>query len=103
MTIPKYVAEILERAEYSFCKEAIPGYTIKISKWNHYEYADTFRKEIERLIAWANREYKKASKTDEQIAFIIDVPKETKHKYMQYATVTIYDPIMRHIEKYIAK
>ena len=48
MTIPKYVAEILERAEYSFCKEAIPGYTIKIAKWNHYEYADTFRKEIER-------------------------------------------------------
>ena len=101
MKVPKYVTEILERAEFSTRGDYIPGYTIKIAKRNHYVLISTFRKEIERLVEWANREYQRMSKDDEVIATINDIPTSTVYKYMQYATVTIYDPVMRHIEKLI--
>lgn len=77
------------------------GYTIDIAKYSHYETAQAFRKEVERLINWANRQEGAAADLDIMNAYALSIPSETRHKSMQYATVTIFDPVMRHIEKYI--
>ena len=99
MKIPKYVQELMSRAEYNYNlpgknPNAETGYTIEIKKHSHYETADTFRAEIDRLKKWVERQ-----EGGEMI--IISYPAHTVHKYMQYATVTIFDPVMQKIEKYI--
>lgn len=101
MNIPKYVIDILERAKYSYGANSVPGYTIAIEKQTQYKRASTLDSEARRLVKWANREYQKLSKDDTAIAMIDSVPAETVYKYKQYATVTIFDPIMQHIEKHI--
>lgn len=107
MKVPKYVVELMERAKYNYdlCghKKYAIGYTIDIAKFSHYEYADTFKKEIDRLIKWCNREWKKTSGWYGDIAYILNFPQTTEYKSMQYATVTIYDPIMKYLEQYISK
>lgn len=100
MKIPKYISELLERSEFVIISpytNAVPGYTISIEKRTAYSYASTLKDEASRLVEWANREYHKMSKDNEQIACIDYLPSET-HYHRQIAIVTIYDPIMRHIE-----
>jgi len=98
MKIPKFVQEIMERSKFAL-GEGDPGYTIEVRKETPYTYADTFQREIERLVAWANRVVPHIE--DVPNAIINRVPTKTRHEF-QYATVTIYDPIMQQIEKYIA-
>ena len=99
MTIPKYVQELMGRAEYNFtlpgknCNASV-GYTVEIKKLSHYQTADAFRGEIARLKKWVERQ-----PGGEMI--IISCPVHTVHKTMQYATVTIFDPVMQEIEQYI--
>lgn len=99
MKIPKYVQELMGRAKYNFSlpgknPSAAAGYTIEIAKYSHYETADTFRAEIDRLKKWVERQ-----PGGEMI--VISSPSHTVHKTMQYATVTIFDPVMQKIERYI--
>ena len=110
MKIPKYVIELMERAKYNYdlCehKEYAVGYTIDIAKFSHYEYADTLEKEIKRLIKWCNKQYENSSDgwfTVRKNAYILKLPQTTEYKAMQYATVTIYDPVMKYLEQYISK
>jgi len=98
MKIPKFVQEIMERSKFAL-GEGDPGYTIEVRKETPYTYADTFQREIERLVAWANRVVPHIEGVPN--AIINRVPTKTRHEF-QYATVTIYDPIMQQIEKYIA-
>ena len=97
MKIPRYVQSIMERSKFAL-GEGDPGYTIIIRKKTPYTCVDTFQCEIERLVAWANR----AAPHYEDVpnAIINRTPNKTSHQF-QYATVTIYDPIMLQIEKYI--
>lgn len=98
MKIPKYVIDLMSRAKYNFTASGnnySVGYTIDIAKYSHYETADTFSKEIDRLQKWVERQ------GGEMI--IISRPILTRHKIMQYSTVTIFDPVMQHIEKYITR
>lgn len=99
MNIPKYVIEVLSRSEYDFRHTSNPnygaGYTIRISKSSHYTYADTLRKEAERLVAWANRV------AGCEIAYLLYAPEKTRHYAKQAAVVTIFDPVMQKIEQYI--
>ena len=97
MKIPKFVQGIMERSKFAL-GEGDPGYTIIIRKETPYTYVDTLQREIERLVAWANR----VVPHDEDVpnAIINRTPNKTHHHF-QYATVTIYDPIMQQIEKYI--
>lgn len=100
MKIPKYIADLLTRSKFVMISpytNAVPGYTISIEKRTTYSYADTLKDEARRLVEWANREYNKMSKDGEKIAFVDYVPTET-HYHSQVAIVTIYDPVMRHIE-----
>lgn len=109
MNIPKYVREILERSEYEYSslfaksENYAAGYTISIPKYSYMQTADTFRKDIERFCSWINREYRRRYEDDTQIAVVLCVPVKTKHKYMQYATVTIFDPMMKVLEEYIGQ
>lgn len=99
MKIPKYVIDLMSRAKYNYTASGNnyeTGYTVDIKKYSYYETADTFAKEIDRLQKWVERQ-----NGGEMI--IISRPILTVHKTMQYATVTIFDPVMQHIEKYINK
>ena len=101
MIIPKYVQELMgrRRYEYDFLRSHenySAGYTIKLRKRSAYAQIDTLRKEVERLCKWANKV------AGVETAFILDMPTKTHH-VNQVAVVTIFDPVMQHIEKYISK
>lgn len=95
-TIPKYVCDLMWRSHYVCGKNsnAAAGYTIAIRKRSHYETAEVFKREIDRLQQWVNRQ-----PGGEMI--VISTPTRTVHKNMQYAIVTIFDPVMQKIECYI--
>lgn len=93
--VPKYIQDLMERARYDYDtkhpKYAV-GYTIKIDKRTCYVRAETHQAEIEKLAAWVRRQ---GGEID-----IIHVPASTRIGW-QPAIVTIYDPVMQHLEKYI--
>lgn len=96
MKIPKYVIDLMSRAKYNYTlcgNNYAAGYTIDIAKYSHYETADTFSKEIDRLQKWVERQGGKM--------IVINRPILTRHNLTQYAIVTIFDPVMKEIEKYI--
>lgn len=96
MTIPKYVQLILKGSHYEFDisrrhPDYAPGYTIAIRKPSDYQTIKVFKKEVESLQAWVNRQPGGHCE-------ILSIPKETHH-CKQIAVVTIYDPIMLQLEK----
>lgn len=101
MNIPKYVVDLMKRAKYNYSsnnENYAVGYTIDIAKRSHYQQIDTFKDEIEKLIAWAKSEGEYG-----EVAYVLQMPKNTTYKHMQYGTVTIFDPIMKRIEQYISE
>lgn len=108
MRIPKYIKDLISRAEYEYDSCAnnenyAVGYTIRIEKSTCQQLVPTFQKEIEHLIHWVNNQYKKLGGTYGECGYILSVPNKTHFKYRQYAIVTILDPVMKHIENYISK
>lgn len=101
MKIPKYVIEMMSRAEYNYKysvndKNYAAGYTLNIFKASPYTKVETLEAEIKKLVAWANKN------GGEGTAYILGLPFRTHH-YDQSAIVTIFDPVMKEIEKYIVK
>ena len=99
MNIPKYVQELMSRAAFDrlyFNPKSEPGYTIKIRKATPYTKIDTLRDECLRLVAWANRQ-----PCGPETAALLECPTAT-HYCNQAAYVTIYDPVMKALEQYIA-
>ncbi len=99
MKIPKYVIDIMSRAEYNYKylvsdKNYAAGYTLRIYKETPYTKVAALKAEIERLVKWANKN------GGEGTAYILGLPNKT-HYYDQSAIVTIFDPVMQQIEKYI--
>lgn len=105
MEVPKYIINMMERASFDYDNaKGSPGYTINITKWGHYERISTFREEIEKLISWVDNNCGyDVEEFNEPCAKLLYIPTETKFKRMQYATVTIFDPVMKYLEKYISK
>ena len=100
--IPAYVVEMMKRSffyyETAFVDKEIAewcaaGYTIAIKKATPYKRAETLCKEVERLQKWVNKQNGGDCR-------IIKLPKETTNGD-QYAIVTIFDPVMKRLEKYI--
>lgn len=96
--VPKYVLDILERSEFEFdrCKENenySVGYTLRIRKQTKRTLISTFEKEIQKLKKWVENQ-------EGGECYILYIPSET-HYCWQYAVVTIYDPIMQRLEKYM--
>ena len=106
-TTPKYIIDIMSRAEY-VTGYGEPGYTIKIRKATQRTLIATFKAEINELIAYAERRWEQKLKANgwtqgegkEPIAFIQHMPKKT-HYCNQYAEVTIFDPIMLELEEWM--
>lgn len=99
--IPKYVQELMERSRYEYDffrshENYAAGYTIKIRKHSEYAQIDTLQKEAERLCKWANKT------GGDGTAFVLYIPTKTHH-VNQVATVTIFDPVMQKIERFIPK
>ena len=102
MKIPKYVQDLMSRSTYVYSTSTLmtenpnyaAGYTIRIEKHSEYAEAEAFRKEVERLVKWANRV------AGIETAHILSVPDRTRH-HKQGAVVTIFDPVMQKIESYI--
>lgn len=99
MKIPKYVQELMARSYYYFYDFGIldkcyaAGYTIAIEKATPYTRASTLKAEVERLKKWVERQ-------PGGECCIISCPRKTKYSD-QAAIVTIFDPVMQYIEKYI--
>ena len=86
MTIPKYVQELMSRATWEYDHpDSEPGYTVRI------------RAECNRLVAWANRQPCGAD-----TAYLLYCPRDT-HYTNQIAIVTIYDPVMQQLERYMGE
>lgn len=98
MIIPKYVQELMSRARFVLgAMDA--GYTIRIYKSTPYSNISTLKGEVKRLQRWVER---MMPKDDLGVPTIVINKIPTKTHYCdQYAVVTIFDPIMQKIEKYI--
>ena len=95
MNVPKYIQNLMNRARYDYDTEDpeyAVGYTIKIDKRTCYVKAETHQAEIEKLAEWVKRQGGKI--------VVHYVPFSTRIGW-QPAIVTIYDPVMQHLEKYI--
>lgn len=93
MNTPQYIITPLKRAEFYFGKDCVPGYSIKIHKHTIYEYANTLRNRCSQIITWCNKQIPGSAE-------MVCCPKET-HYRDQYAVITIYDPVMLHLEQFI--
>ena len=93
MKAPQYVTAPLKKAQYYFGKDGCPGYSIKIFKRTPYEYASTLRNRCDAIITWCNKQVAGS-------AALVSYPKDT-HYTEQFAVITIYDPVMLHLEKHI--
>lgn len=99
MKIPKYIDEIMNRASYEYDlykshENYAAGYTLRICKKTPYTKVETLKAECVRLVKWANKN------GGEGTAYILGVPIKT-HYCKQSAVVTIFDPVMQQLEKYI--
>jgi hypothetical protein len=98
MQIPKYIIELMERSKYNYSNrysnnpDYAVGYTIEIHKRTYYSRVETLKEEIEKL-------EKFVIKNNSELK-ILYMPTET-HYNDQHATITIFDPIMKHLEQYI--
>ena len=100
MIIPIYVQKLMQRARYEYdrCTESENygvGYTVAIRKATPYAKAYTLRTEVERLCKWANRA------AGGEVAPILYMPEKTHYSRDQSAVVTIFDPVMKHIEQFM--
>ena len=98
MNVPKYVQDLMERSRFYYNfktgdDRCGAGYTIAIEKRTAYAMADTLAAEVQRLKNWVERQ------TGGE-CIIIRVPAKTHH-CNQIAVVTIWDPVMRHLEGFI--
>lgn len=98
MKIPKYIQEIMARSTYYFDfdskdKRYAAGYTIIIRKPSPYTQVETFKKELVRLQKFCARH--------DTLCLIVSAPQKTHYTNSQTAIVTIFDPLMMQLEKYI--
>lgn len=93
MNTPQYVSNALKRAEFYFGKDGVVGYSIKIFKHTRMEYASTLRNRCSQIITWCNKQIPCSAE-------MVSCPKET-HYTEQFAVITIYDPMMLHLEQFI--
>ena len=98
MIIPKYVQDLMKRAKFAI-GYGDPGYTLEITKETPYTHASTLDTEIKRLEKWVKRVMPEDD-LDVPTMIVNKIPKKT-HYCNQYAIVTIYDPVMKELEKYI--
>lgn len=98
MVIPKYVQELMSRSKFVL-GAGEPGYTIRIYKSTPYAKMPTLKAEVERLQRWVER-IMPEDDLGVPTMIVNNIPAKT-HYRNQYAIVTIFDPVMQKLEKYI--
>ena len=99
MKTPKYIKALMSRAKYCYtfpqnrADDCSAGYTITVTKATPYTNINTFKKELERLKRWVERQNGGSME-------IIFCPSVTHH-VDQSAVITIWDPVMKYIDRYI--
>lgn len=93
MKTPNYIISAIANAEFYFGKDGCVGYSIKIFKHTKYEYAQTLEQRCRSIVSWCNRQI-------DGSAEIVYCPAYTRYE-QQFGIVTIYDPMMMQLEKYI--
>ena len=97
-TVPAYIRDMMERAAFNYHSTRHPdycvGYTIDIDKYTTRAYASTLQNDIDKLQKWVERGGGEIK--------VLNIPRNT-HYCHQYATVTIFDPVMRSLEGFIRK
>lgn len=93
METPNYIKSALRGAKYYFGKDCVAGYSIKIYKHSRYEYSQTLRSRCGKIITWCNKQV-------EGSAEMVFCPSCTNYSD-QFAVITIYDPLMMHLEQFI--
>ncbi len=106
METPKYIVNMLQRSSYVYDKpytddpNYAAGYTIRINKKTLQTQAPTFQKEICRFQSWVQRTYRKRYKDNSPVVYVLRMPTKT-HYCVQSAVVTIFDPVMKELERFI--
>lgn len=95
--VPKYVITLMKRSKFNLVEGDL-GYTLDIYKKHCYQQVMYFEEEIERLVEWVKRVHYVAD--DIPVVKVLSIPEKT-HYVDQKAVVTIYDPVMKELEKYI--
>ena len=98
MKIPNYIIALLNRSEYFYGDLGSAGYTLKIHKATPYTHMATLKSEVDRLIKWANKQF---PTYPEAPTAKLECGLGRTMYCDQSAIVTIYDPVMKHIEQYI--
>jgi hypothetical protein len=93
MKAPNYITNSLHNAEFYFGEDGCVGYSIKIFKHTRYENANTLRIRCAAIIGWCNNQIPGSAE-------MVSYPKVT-HYTQQFAVITIYDPVMLYLEKFI--
>ena len=103
ITVPKYVADLMNRSEFYFDDNfALPGYTLSVKKRTPYQNIKSFKKEIERLSSWIKRNciaLGMDKECAEKVVAIHYVPDRTRYA-QQKAVITILDPIMKFLDPF---
>ena len=93
MKTPQYIINALKNTEFYFGKDGCVGYSIKIFKHTRYEYAKTLNQRCHTIVSWCNRQI-------DGSAEVVYCPQLT-HYEQQFGIITIYDPMMLHLEQFI--
>ena len=82
MVIPKYIKAMMGRARFTK-GFGDPGYTVETAKSTPYTTAETFKREVERLCAWAERQMPR-DEFSIPTAVINNIPHKTQSDFKRY-------------------
>lgn len=105
MKIPKYVYELVELgrlrpAPFEYCGQGEYGYMFRVYRKSNSQSSGVFIAEVERITAWARREY--AESNIHTYRWYTDKEHRKPYYKRDYALVTITDPVAQQLEKLIA-
>ena len=111
MKIPRYVYELVElgrlrtapldeQANSSIAGQGEYGYMFRVYRKSNSQSGGVFVAEVERITAWARREY--AESNIHTYRWYTDKEHRKPYYKRDYALVTITDPVAQQLEKLIA-
>ena len=111
MKIPKYVYELVElgrlrpapldeQANSSIAGQGEYGFMFRVYRQSHSQSGGVFVAEVERITAWARREY--AESNIHTYRWYTDKEHRKPYYKRDYALVTITDPVAQQLEKRVS-
>lgn len=112
MKVPKYIRELVElgrlrpapldeQAKAVDAGQGVYGYMFRVYRKSNNQYDGVFVAEVERITAWARREY--AESNIHKYRWYTDKQHRKPYHKRDYALVTITDPVAQALERMIAE